>query len=69
MPVSVGQQSVLPEARHREINVALGKILRTRAELDRAERCGYDASHDRAELDAFEAMFTAWKREYFGHLP
>lgn len=62
-------QTTIPAARHREINQALGAILQLRGELDKAERCGYDATADRAALDALEESLKAWKREYFPTMP
>jgi hypothetical protein len=55
----------LPAARLKEINTALGQILTTEQELERLERCGYDASNDKAELAFYKDRLTSIKREYF----
>lgn len=55
----------LSDARYREINTALGYILRVKELMDKAEQCGVDVSADRAYFEAMEANFNAWKANFF----
>lgn len=59
----------LSDARHKEINTALGRIIQTRELLQKAERAGMDFSAELAELAANEAMFNALKAEFFPDRP
>ena len=55
----------LSDARLKEINSALGVILKARDLAAKADKCGVDVSEDLAYLDAQEANFEEWKRQFF----
>lgn len=48
-----------------EINKALSLIAETRAELERADRCGAECQERYDSLNHQETILTALKREYF----
>lgn len=61
----MNDNKLLPDTRYRELNTALGLLMRAKEMADKVERCGVDVSADRAYLEAQEANLLAWKQEFF----
>lgn len=57
----------LPDSRRKEINTALGMVLRAKELMRKAKECGVDVTDDEMYFDTVEAQFDAWKSQFFAN--